>query len=174
MRIWFQANQSNLLKTSKNRPWKYRMGPRIAWTVAWFLWLKKLWFMVDITNYNYSIHGGYFMVYKPTFTSLGGGPSCKHSLMDIQLAAGMGHGCPVGWLASRWIEQLRQLSICGIFWPSILEKMFVEMYSQHLPTGFNLSEVANQGPIQKNQGSKQGVGNSSQVSMITTPWFFRF
>jgi len=86
--------------------------------------------MVDITITITIVHGGYFMVYKPTFTSLGGAHPVNiayHSLMDIQLgvsfmgstlgalAAGMGHGCPVGWLASRWIERLRQLSICGSF-----------------------------------------------------------
>ena len=36
-----------------------------------------LWFMVGITWYYYSIHGGLVMVYKPTFTSLGGPILCR-------------------------------------------------------------------------------------------------
>ena len=37
-------------------------APKIAF--SWFISGWSLWFMVDI--YNYSIHGDYFMVYKPT------------------------------------------------------------------------------------------------------------
>ena len=46
-------------------------------------WLKKRWFMVDITIV-YSIHGDYFMVYKPIYNITGG----PHPAVFVQKAGG--------------------------------------------------------------------------------------
>ena len=76
-----------------------RMGPRslsrepLPKKSGWILW-----FMVDITWYNYSIHGDYFMVYKPTFTSLGG--TILHGILHFQTPPsnrGMCLPCFAGW-----------------------------------------------------------------------------
>ena len=74
------------------------MGPpKIAF--SWFISGWILWVMVDITIVN----GDYFMVYKPTFTSLGGCPSCRCPQQ-------FGQRIHDGLAAKLWLQLCRHLA----------------------------------------------------------------
>ena len=96
------------------------------------------------------------MVYKPTFSYHWGGPSCKHSLMDILWVSFMGSYLRQFLTILKWVC-LKML--CTPLYPMVFMIMipflngyfigniphfqtypngFVEIFSPNIPTGFNL------------------------------------